>query len=317
MSQRRRVPKLAVIGAGAVGSSVAYSALIKGVARQVVLHDINAAKVRAEALDMAHGSQFFPEASVEGSDDVEITRGSDVVVITAGAKQKPGETRMDLAASTVNLMKKVIPPLVERSPNAIFLLVTNPVDVTTYAALKISGLPRSQVFGSGTVLDSSRLRFLVAEHCGVAVRNVHAYICGEHGDSEIPMWSSAAIGGVPLLEWQHQLGGLDESVRDAIADQVVNAAYEVIAGKGATNHAIGLASTEIIEGILRDEHRVLPVSSLLDNWCGISDVAMSVPTIVDRRGAGQVLELPMTDGELGAMHDSAQIIRSTLSSLGF
>lgn len=317
MSGRRRVPKLAVIGAGAVGSSLAYAALIKGVARQVVLHDINGPKVRAEALDMAHGSQFFPEASIEGSDDIEITRGSDVVVITAGAKQRPGETRMDLAASTVELMKKVIPPLVERSPNAIFLLVTNPVDVTSYAALKISGLPRNQLFGSGTVLDSSRLRFLVAEHCGVAVRNVHAYICGEHGDSEIPMWSSAAIGGVPLLEWEHQTGQLGESERDDVADQVVNAAYEVIAGKGATNYAIGLAGTEIIEGVLRDEHRVLPISSLLEDWYGISDVCMSVPTIVDRRGAGQVLRLPMTDGELGAMHDSAQIIRDTLRRIGF
>lgn len=176
----RGVNKLSIIGAGAVGSSLAYASLIRGVARHVVLYDINAAKVRAEALDLAHGSQFMPQAKIEGSDDPEITRGSDVVVITAGAKQKPGETRMDLAASTVNLMKKVIPPLVERSPDAIFLMVTNPVDVTTYAALKISGLPRNQLFGSGTVLDSSRLRYLVAEACEVAVVNVHAYIAGEH-----------------------------------------------------------------------------------------------------------------------------------------
>lgn len=311
------MPKLAIIGAGAVGSSLAYASLIRGVARHVVLHDINTRKVEAEALDMAHGSQFFPEATVEGSDDVEITRGSDIVVITAGAKQRPGETRMDLAASTVELMKRVIPPLVERSPNAIFMLVTNPVDVTTYAALKISGLPRNQLFGSGTVLDSSRLRFLVAEHCGVAVRNVHAYICGEHGDSEIPMWSSAAIGGVPLLQWELQTGRLGESERDDIADQVVNAAYQVIAGKGATNYAIGLSGAEIIEAVLRDEHRVLPISSRMDDWFGISDVCLSVPTIVDVKGAGRTLRLPMTDGELGAMHDSAQIIRSTLTQLGF
>ena len=183
----RGVNKVSIIGAGAVGSSLAYASLIRGVARHVVLHDINAAKVRAEALDLAHGSQFMPQAKIEGSEDPEVTRGSDVVVITAGAKQKPGESRMDLAASTVNLMKKVIPPLVERSPEAIFLMVTNPVDVTTYAALKISGLPSNQVFGSGTVLDSSRLRYLVAEACEVAVVNVHAYIAGEHGDSEIPL----------------------------------------------------------------------------------------------------------------------------------
>ena len=262
----RGVNKLSIIGAGAVGSSLAYASLIRGVARHVVLHDINAAKVRAEALDLAHGSQFMPQARVEGSEDPEITRGSDVVVITAGAKQKPGETRMDLAASTVNLMKKVIPPLVERSPEAIFLMVTNPVDVTTYAALKISGLPRNQLFGSGTVLDSSRLRYLVAEACEVAV---------------------------------------------------VNAAYEVIAGKGATNYAIGLAATRIIESVLRDEHRVLPVSSLVEDWYGIKDVCLSVPTIVDRQGAGHTLRQPLTDGELGCMHESADAIRYTLNSLGF
>ena len=314
---RVRSPKVAVVGAGAVGSSLAYAALIKGVARHVVLHDIHIGKVRAEALAMAHGSQFFPQATVEGSDDVEITRDSDVVVVTAGAKQRPGETRMDLAQSTVNLMRKVIPPLVERSPNAIFILVTNPVDVTTYAALKISGLPPNQLFGSGTVLDSSRLRFLVAQRCGVAVRNVHAYILGEHGDSQIPIWSSATIGGVPLLEWERQTGMLGESVRDGIAEEVVNAAYEVIAGKGATNHAIGLAGTEIIEAVLRDEHRVMPVSALLDDWYGIKDVCMAVPSVVDRRGVGRNLRQPLQDGELGALHDSAQIIRATLTELGF
>ena len=315
--EARRRNKLTIVGAGAVGSSLAYAALIRGVARNIVLYDVNGKKARAEALDLEHGSEFTPTARVEGSDDPEITRGSDVVVITAGAKQKPGETRMDLAASTVALMKKVIPPMVERSPDALFLMVTNPVDVTTYAALKISGLPRNQLFGSGTVLDSARLRVLVAQHCGVAIGNVHAYICGEHGDSEIPIWSSASIGGVPLLKWELQTGQLGESVRDDMADRVVNAAYEVIEGKGATNYAIGVSGTRIIEAMFNDEHRVLPVSSLLEGWHGISDVCMSVPTIVDRRGVGMNLEMPLQDGELGCMHDSAQIIRTTLSRLGF
>ena len=315
--EARRRNKLAIVGAGAVGSSLAYAALIRGVARNIVLYDVNGVRARAEALDLEHGSEFTPTARVEGSDDPEITRGSDVVVITAGAKQKPGETRMDLAASTVELMKTVIPPMVERSPDALFLMVTNPVDVTTYAALKISGLPRNQLFGTGTVLDSARLRVLVAQHCGVAIGNVHAYICGEHGDSEIPIWSSATIGGVPLLKWELQTGRLGESVRDDMADRVVNAAYEVIAGKGATNYGIGVSGTRIIEAMFNDEHRVLPVSSLLDGWHGISDVCMSVPTIVDRRGVGMNLQMPLQDGELGAMHDSAQIIRATLDNLGF
>ncbi len=315
--ETRRRNKLAIVGAGAVGSSLAYAALIRGVARHVVLYDVDGVKARAEALDLEHGSQFMPTARVEGSDDPEITRGSDVVVITAGAKQKPGESRMDLAASTVGLMKKVIPPMVERSPDALFLMVTNPVDVTTYAALKISGLPRNQLFGSGTVLDSSRLRVLVAQHCGVAIGNVHAYICGEHGDTEIPIWSSATISGVPLLKWEVQTGRLGESVRDDIADRVLNAAYEVIAGKGATNYAIGVSGARIIEAMFNDEHRVLPVSSHLSGWHGISDVCMSVPTIVDRRGVGMSVEIPLQDGELGAMHDSADAIRATLRRIGF
>ena len=315
--EARRRNKLAIIGAGAVGSSLAYASLIRGVARHIVLYDVDGVKARAEALDLEHGSQFMPTARVEGSDDPEITGGSDVVVITAGAKQKPGESRMDLAASTVALMKKVIPPIVERSPDALFLMVTNPVDVTTYAALKISGLPRNQLFGSGTVLDSSRLRVLVAQHCGVAIGNVHAYICGEHGDTEIPIWSSATISGVPLMKWELQTGRLGESVRDDIADRVLNAAYEVIAGKGATNYAIGVSGARIIEAMFNDEHRVLPVSSYLTGWHGISDVCMSVPTIVDRRGVGMSVEIPLQDGELGDMHDSADAIRATLRSIGF
>lgn len=312
----RGVNKVAIVGAGAVGSTLAYACLLRGVARHVVLHDINAAKVKAEALDLSHGVQFMPMAEVEGSDDVEVTRGSDVVVVTAGAKQRPGQTRMDLAGATVNLISKIMPPLVEQSPNAIFVMVTNPVDVVTYAALKLSGLPPEQLFGSGTVLDSSRLRYLLAERCGVAVQNVHAYIGGEHGDSEIPLWSTASIGGVPLMEWgaTHSLTASD---RAEIAHQVVNAAYEIIEGKGATNYAIGLAGSRIIESVLRDERRVLPVSTMLDDWHGISDVCMSVPTVVDRMGAAERLALPLSDEERRLMMASADSIRAAARSLGY
>ena len=316
-TQYREGAKLAIVGAGAVGSSLAYAALIRGVARRVVLYDVNGPKVRAEALDLAHGGQFLPEAVIEGSDDVDITRGSDVVVVTAGAKQKPGQTRMDLAGSTVALMQKVIPPLVERSPGATFIMVTNPVDVTTQAALKISGLPSNRLFGSGTVLDSSRLRQLIATTCDVAVGNVHAYVCGEHGDTETPLWSTATIGGVPLTEWERTTGRLGQAERDAIAHRVVNAAYEVIEGKGATNYAIGVAGARIIQTILRDENAVLPVSALLDDWHGISDVCMSVPQIVGRRGIVKALELPLADEELAGLRASAEHIGEVAGSLGF
>lgn len=315
---KTRGSKLSVVGAGAVGTSLAYAALINGAAGHVALQDINAAKVRAEALDLAHGSQFLPpRVTVEGSDDVAVTAGSDVVVVAAGAKQQPGETRMDLAAKTVEMMKSLIPPLVEQSPDAVFVMVTNPVDVTTQAALKISGLPAHQLFGSGTVLDSSRLRWLVAQECGVAVSNVHAYIAGEHGDTETPLWSTATIGGVPLKQWEQQTGQLSSSVRERIADQVVNAAYEVIEGKGATNYAIGLAGTRIIQAVLRDEHTVLPISAHLEDWHGISGVCMSVPRMIDGRGAGRALELPLNERELQKLRESANHIRAEARKLGF
>ena len=315
---KMRGTKLSVVGAGAVGTSLAYAALINGAATHVALQDINATKVRAEALDMAHGSQFLPpHVTVEGSDDVAVTATSDVVVVAAGAKQQPGETRMDLAAKTVEMMKTLIPPLVEQSPDAVFIMVTNPVDVTTQAALKISGLPAHQLFGSGTVLDSSRLRWLVARECGVAVGNVHAYIAGEHGDTETPLWSTATIGGVPLKQWEQQTGQLSQDARDRIADQVVRAAYEVIDGKGATNYAIGLAGTRIIQAVLRDEHTVLPVSAQLDDWHGISEVCMSVPRVVDGRGVGRALTLPVNEHELQSLKDSAEHIREAARRLGF
>lgn len=315
-----RTTKLAVVGAGAVGSTLAYAALMRGAARTVALMDINAAKVEAEVLDLSHGVQFVPEAQVIGSDDVSVCADADVVVVTAGAKQKPGQTRTELAGATIDLMKKILPGLVATAPNAVYIMVTNPVDVVTYASLKISGLPPSQLFGSGTVLDTSRLRFLIAQHCGVAVRNVHAYIAGEHGDTEIPLWDSATIGGVPLLEWNRQSehhGPLNDGDRARIADEVVNSAYKIIEGKGATNYAVGLAGTRIIEAILMNEHSVLPVSSLLTDYYGISDVCLSVPSIVGRRGVYEQLQVPLSDAEYDGLKASADHLRAVAREFGF
>ena len=242
-SSSGRPSKIAIIGAGAVGTAVAYACLMRGDARDIVLHDINKPKVEAEALDMAHGIQFTPSGSIEGSDDVEIVRGADLVIVTAGAKQKPGQSRLELAGSTVDLMRKILPNLLNVAPEARFMFITNPVDVVTYAALKITGLPRNQVFGSGTVLDTSRLRYLVSRETGVATQNIHAYVAGEHGDSEVALWSSAEIGNVPLRHWGPTLSGrlFDTELREQIAKDVVNSAYKIIEGKGATNYAIGLA----------------------------------------------------------------------------
>ncbi|MFT4088794.1 MAG: L-lactate dehydrogenase, partial [Gordonia sp. (in: high G+C Gram-positive bacteria)] len=288
--------KITIVGAGAVGTAIAYSALIRGVARTVALLDVNQAKVEAEVLDLSHGLEFIPRASIVGGTEPSVCAGSDVVIFTAGAKQKPGQSRLELAEATIGLTRNVLPPIVDVAPDATYVMVTNPVDIVTYAALKFTGLPRNQLFGSGTVLDSSRLRFLLSELTGVAVQNVHAYIAGEHGDSEVPLWSSATIGGVPLLDWEPLPGRrpLDAEARDDIRREVVGSAYRIIQGKGATNYAIGLASSRIAEAVLDDEHRVLPVSSLVDDDVhGISDVCLSLPTVVDGQGAGVRLPVSM------------------------
>jgi len=315
----RRTSKLAIVGAGAVGSTMAYAALMRGAARNVALFDINKAKVEAEALDLGHGIQFMSMAQVVGSDDIAVCADADVVVFTAGAKQKPGQTRLDLAEATIGLVSKVLPSVVEVAPNAVYVMVTNPVDVVTYASLKISGLPPSQLFGSGTVLDSSRLRYLIAQHTGVAVQNVHAYIAGEHGDSELPLWSSASIGAIPLLEWQgiEGEGPLTSAVRDEIAREVVESAYRIIEGKGATNYAVALAGSRIIEAILKDERRVLPVSSLLTDYYGINDVCLSVPTIVGSAGVLDRLQVPMSVDELSGLRASGTAVREVARRFGY
>jgi L-lactate dehydrogenase len=309
--------KVAVVGAGSVGATLAYACLIRGIGRTIALYDINADKTRAEVLDLQHGLQFVPPATVVGSDDIEVCRGADLVVITAGAKQKPGQTRLELAGANVNLSRRLVPQLLEVAPDAILLLVTNPVDVITYAALKFSGLPPRRVFGSGTVLDSSRLRLLVADHCEVAVHNVHAYIAGEHGDSEIPLWSSASIGSVPLLAWN--VPGrrpLDAAAREDIHRRVVGAAGEIIRGKGATNYAVGLAAAQIIEAVLYDQRQVLPVSSLLEGQAGIGDVCLSLPSVVDRLGVELVLPGPLSEEETVGLRKSADMVKGVIKGLG-
>lgn len=310
--------RLSIVGAGAVGATTAYAALMRGLAETVALYDINGARAEAESLDLEHGLQFLPPARVIGSDDPAVVAGSDLVIVTAGAKQKPGESRLDLAERSVSIMRTLMPQLTAQAPDAVYLIVANPVDVLTYAALRITGLPRHQVFGSGTVLDSSRLRTLLARHAGVAPQHVHAYIVGEHGDTEIPLWSEASIGGVPLTRWQGLSGvaGFDRASRERIADEVVNAAYKVIAGKGATNYAIGLAAVEIAGSVLRNERRILPVSTLLQGYEGLEDVCLSLPCIVDGRGCSRPLATPMSEPEREALAASGHAVRAVIERVG-
>lgn len=308
--------RLAVIGAGAVGSSLAYAALIRGSAREVALYDIDGARAQAEVLDLAHGTPFTGSSRITGGDDLDVVEGANMVVITAGAKQHPGQSRLDLAATNVGILRDLMPELVARAPQAVFMLVTNPCDVLAVAAQRFSGLDPARVFSSGTVLDSSRLRWRLAERVGVAASSVHAMIVGEHGDSEFPLWSQSRIGPIPITEWADDRGDrLSADELDAIADEVKNAAYTVIAGKGATNYAIGLSGARIVEAVLRDEKAVLPVSSVLDDYHGVSGVALSVPSIVDSGGVSRVIEVPFSETEEAALHASAAAIRRSLDAL--
>jgi L-lactate dehydrogenase len=308
--------KVTIVGAGSVGSSTAYAALIRGSARHVALYDIATQKAEAEVLDLAHGTQFTGSSDIIGGSDLAVVEGSHVVVITAGAKQDPGQTRIELAGVNARIMKTMMPQLLEAAPNAIFVLVTNPCDVLTVLAQEQTGLAPERIFASGTVLDTSRLRWKLAERAGVSTGSVHAYIVGEHGDTEFPLWSKATIGTVPILEWVTPRGDrmtVDEL--DQIAIDVRDAAYKVIQGKGATNYAIGLSSARIIEAILNDERAVMPVSPVLRDFHGVDGVALSVPSIVSSAGAVPVRETQFDAHELELFHASADALREVADSL--
>lgn len=309
--------RLAIVGAGAVGTALAYASLIRETAREVVLYDIDEARVNAEVLDLAHGTPFTGSSAISGGADLDVVEGANVVVVTAGAKQHPGQSRLDLAGVNVEILRDLMPALVQRAPNAVFMLVTNPCDVLAVAAQRFSGLDPARVFSSGTVLDSSRLRWRLAERLGVSAASVHAMIVGEHGDSEFPLWSQSRIGPIPIREWLDESGeSLTVEELDEIADEVKNAAYTVIAGKGATNYAIGLSGARIVEAILNDEGAILPVSSVLSDYRGVDGVALSVPSIVDAGGVSRVIDTPFSAEEERALHHSAEAIRSSLDALG-
>ena len=307
--------KISVIGAGSVGSSLADACLIRGSADIVCLYDINKDKVEAEVADLAHGTQFTP-ASVMGGADIKDTVNSDIVFITAGAKQKPGQTRLDLAGVNAGILKSLMPQLLEQSPNALFVLVTNPCDVLTVVAQNISGLPSSRVFSTGTMLDTSRLRWLIRQWANVAQRHVHATIVGEHGDSEFPLWSIAQISGVPIHEWKVDGESVfTDEVLDDLAHEAAFAAYKIIEGKGATNYAIGLTGARLAEALLGANRSILPLSSVIDDVHGVKNVALSMPCIVSREGIEGVVPVPMSDGEITKLHASAERLKDSLSSL--
>ena len=307
--------KVAIVGVGLVGSTFAYSLLLSGLASEIVLIDVNHERAEGEAMDLNHAVPFAHPTKIcagEYSD----CEGAAITVIAAGVGQKPGESRLDLVRRNVAIFSKIVPEVARANPEGIIVVATNPVDVLTYMTLELSGLPAHRVFGSGTILDTARFRYMLSEHLGVDPRSVHAYIIGEHGDSEVPVWSLANVAGMRLPTFCAENGiPLSPETTDRIFGQTRDAAYEIIKRKGATYYAVAAGLVRIAEAILRDQNTVLSISSLIEDFYGIDNVCLSLPTVVSRRGIERVLRLELSPQEARGVRKSADVLRETIDSL--
>ena len=300
--------KVAIVGAGFVGSTAAYALLIDGSASEIALIDVNREKAEGEAMDLQHGLQFKPNVKISFGSSYELCKDAEIIVICAGAHQKPGETRIDLISRNSAIFKEMIPQIVKHNSDCILLVVANPLDILTYLTLKYSKFPKSRVFGSGTILDTARFRYMLGEYFEVSPNSVHAYIMGEHGDSSFPAWSTANIAGVNLKHFKKY----SRKAMDKLFLKTKNAAYEVIAKKGATYYAIGLGISKIVNSILSDQNEVLALSSYLTNYYGVSDVCLSVPAIVNRQGIKEQILMPLNSLEKKQLRKSASTIKGNL-----
>jgi L-lactate dehydrogenase len=318
MSEKFHRPvRVAVVGAGNVGATFAYTLLMSGLASEIILTDANLEKAEGEAMDLNHAVPLTHPARVWVGDYKDCA-GAAVTVISAGANQRPGETRLDLAARNSEIFRQIIPQVVKYNPDGIILIATNPVDVLSYTSWKISGLPKNQVFGSGTILDTARFRFLLSQYFEVDPRSVHAFIIGEHGDSEVPVWSHANIAGMRFPVFCEQMGkGCEEEALNSIFEQTRDAAYHIIKRKGATYYAVATGLIRIVEAILRDQDTVLSVSSLIENYYGIDDVFLSLPTVIDRGGVERILRLKLNDLEIEGLQKSANVLKDLARKLGY
>lgn len=306
--------KVAIVGTGQVGSTFAFALLASGLATSIVLIDMIPELAQGHVMDLNHGLSFAQPSRISVGDYSDC-KDANIVVVTAGASQKPGETRLDLVRRNTDIFKNIIPQIVQHNPG-ILLIVSNPVDVLAYVALKISEYPMNRVIGSGTVLDTARFRYLLSRHCEVDPRNVHAYIIGEHGDSEVPVWSQVNIGGVSFLQYCPVCGKqCVQDEREAIFDQVKNAAYEIIKRKGATNFAISLALVRIVGSILRGENSVLTVSTLLDGYYDIDDICLSIPVILNQNGISKILKIGLDASEIKRLQASAAVLKNVIKDL--
>lgn len=310
--------KISILGAGNVGATIAYTLTVDGMASEIVLVDINVNKAKGEAMDIVQGTAFCPPANVYAGDYSDIA-GSDIVIITLGSARKPGQTRIDLAQGNVNIIKSVMPQALKYAPKAMYVVVSNPVDIITYTILKTTGLPESQVFGSGTLLDTSRLRQIIGQHMCVSPKSVHAHVLGEHGDSAMIPWSLTSISGVPMNTYLSSLRVANPSIKEldfaAIEEDVHKSGAQVISLKGATFYAIALTARRICECILRDTSSVLTLSTMLHGEYGVSDVCLSLPVVVGRNGISNLIAPEMTAEEQEKFLNSAKILKDTISSL--
>lgn len=310
-----RPNRVAVVGAGNVGATFAYSLLMSGVTSEIVLIDANHAKAEGEAMDINHAVPMLRPARVWAGSYADCA-GAAVTVITAGSNQRPGETRLDLVQRNVSIFKSIVTSVVDHNPNGIILVATNPVDVLSYATWKFSGLPSSRVIGSGTILDTARFRYLISKMFDVDPRSVHAYIIGEHGDSEVPAWSLTNIAGMNIHDYceMNHMHCQEEQLDDAFL-QTRDAAYHIIERKGATYYAIASGLTRIVEAILRDESTVLSVSSLISDYYDIDDVYLSLPSIIDRGGLERFIRLQLADNEIEGLRKSANVLKDIIRTL--
>ena len=307
--------KVVIVGAGFVGSTTAYTLMLGGLFNEIAIIDINKAKSEGDAVDMNHGVSFVKPVDVYAA-DYSTCRDADIVIITAGAAQNPGENRRDLLVRNTVILKSIVESIMKYAPDDVILLtVSNPVDVLTYITYKISGLPKNQVLGSGTVLDTSRLKYMISRHTGVDARNCHTYIIGEHGDSEVAAWSVSNIAGLSMEEYAAKYRKCTREDLDVMHQDVIKSAYDVIKRKGATYYAVALAVERIVRCIAGEENSVLTVSSVFEGEYGIKDVALSVPTLVGGTGVEGIYEVGFSEDELSGLKNSAQIMQNLIDNI--
>lgn len=307
--------KVAIIGTGRVGASCAYALQLRGLASEILLINANRQRAEGEAMDINHGSQFTKPVRVWAG-DYKDCRDADIVVLAAGTSQKPGDTRLDLLKNNALILERTLAPALKYLEDTIVVVAANPVDVLTYLTWQMTGLPSHQVIGSGTILDTARFRFLLAQHFEIETHSLHAYIIGEHGDSQVPVWSLANIAGMRLDEYSRLNGKpLDAPLREKIAENTRRAAYEIIHRKGATYYAIAAGLVRIIEAIVRDENSVLTVSGITNGMHGLNETALSLPSVINRQGMAKTLDLPLSNDEENRLKKSAQVIHDAIRSL--